>query len=188
MVVNSGDIRCPARKGAEGQSRAKQAGSGSLGVCNEQVPPSKEKVCSELAGNRKRATETIAPHDGDMLPHGVTNCYNQTNLGVVRYVNLDGGERGDLTFRGEDGSAGQKIRGLYYEGIPWIWDRQCPNGRMYMFDPEDMFVTVDPSAMFEWTELLQWPNQLAYGRIVFLRIAVTAVARMFSAVIDGFTA
>ena len=119
---------------------------------------------------------------------GLAEYYNQTNLGVVRYVNIDGGQRGDLTFRGEDGGEGQLIRGLYYEGIPWIWDRQCPTGRMYMFDPEDFYVMTDPSMFFEWTELLQWPNQLAFGKIVSLRIASCASSRMFGAVLDGWTA
>lgn len=117
----------------------------------------------------------------------VAGYYNQTNLGIARYVNVNSG-KGDLSFQGEANNSGQFIRGLYYEGIPWIWDRQCPAGRFYMLDPEDMFVMTDPSMFFEWTEPLQWPNQLAFGKIVSLRISVVAVARMFGAVLDGWTA
>jgi len=117
----------------------------------------------------------------------VAGYYNQTNLGIVRYIDVPG-QKADLTFQGENGSSGQFIRGLYYEGIPWIWDRQCPSGRMYMFDPEDFFVTTDPSMFFEWTDNLQYPYQLAWGKIVSLRLSVCAVARMFGAVLDGITA
>jgi hypothetical protein len=47
MTANS--EKTPSRI-AEGQPRAKQALT-ALGVCNEQVLSSKEKVCSELHGN-----------------------------------------------------------------------------------------------------------------------------------------
>lgn len=57
MVVNSGKTQCPARKGTEGQSRAKQVPNWTLGVCNEHVPPSEEKMCSELHGNMQRLAE-----------------------------------------------------------------------------------------------------------------------------------
>lgn len=61
MVANSGNIRCPARKGAEGQSRAKQAAFAPPGVCNEHVPPPDGKMCSELCRNAERPAEMIGP-------------------------------------------------------------------------------------------------------------------------------
>jgi hypothetical protein len=48
----------------------------------------------------------------------VFQFYNQTLLSTVRYV--DPLKKGDLSFGG-----------LYYQDMPWYWDRQCPSGRMY---------------------------------------------------------
>ena len=61
MVANSVELRCPVRKDAEGQYRAKQGRGIAPGVCNEHVPPSKEKMCSALMGNHERAAEMTAP-------------------------------------------------------------------------------------------------------------------------------
>ena len=63
-VANSGNIRCPARKGAEGQSRAKQAER--LGVCNEHVPQAEAKICSGLGRNVERLAEMTSPFDVSM--------------------------------------------------------------------------------------------------------------------------
>lgn len=52
MVANSGN-------GRTGRPRAKQGES--LGVCNEHVPPSTEKICSGPCGNTGSAAEMIAP-------------------------------------------------------------------------------------------------------------------------------
>jgi hypothetical protein len=46
-------------KGQNGQPRAKQGES--LGVCNEQEPPSTEKICSELCGNTESEAEMTSP-------------------------------------------------------------------------------------------------------------------------------
>lgn len=61
MMANSGNIRCPARKGAEGQSRAKQAAVSLPGVCNEHVPSPEGKMCSELHGDMQRSAEMTDP-------------------------------------------------------------------------------------------------------------------------------
>lgn len=53
MVANSGN-------GPRGKPRAKQVRK-ALGVCNEQEPPSTEKICSGLHGNMQSAAETTAP-------------------------------------------------------------------------------------------------------------------------------
>jgi hypothetical protein len=47
--------------------------------------------------------------------------YNQTLLSTVRYINPTA--KADLTFGG-----------LYYQDMPWYWDRNCPSGRMYILD------------------------------------------------------
>lgn len=55
MVANSEDTQ-------NGQPRAKQQAIGMpVGMCNEQVPPSKEKICSELGRNVESAAEMTAP-------------------------------------------------------------------------------------------------------------------------------
>ncbi|MBA3758932.1 MAG: hypothetical protein H0X07_00195 [Gemmatimonadales bacterium] len=54
MVANS-------ENGQNGQPRAKQPREIAVGVCNEQVPPSTEKICSDLYGNIESAAEMIAP-------------------------------------------------------------------------------------------------------------------------------
>ena len=61
MAANSVDIRCPARKGAEGQYRTKQMDNSPSGVRNEQVLPPEGKVCSGLHGDMQRMTEMIIP-------------------------------------------------------------------------------------------------------------------------------
>lgn len=49
--------------------------------------------------------------------------YNAALLHTVRYV--DPLKKGDLSFGG-----------LYYQDMPWYWDRQCPSGRMYFLEFE----------------------------------------------------
>ena len=61
MMANSVDTRCPARKGAEGQYRAKQLILGSTGVCNEHVPSTEVKMCSVLHRNMQRLAEMTNP-------------------------------------------------------------------------------------------------------------------------------
>lgn len=61
MAVNSEKTRCPARKGAEGQPRAKQLIVRSMGVCREQVLPPEGKVCSDLHRNMQRLAEMTNP-------------------------------------------------------------------------------------------------------------------------------
>ena len=61
MVANSGNIRCPARKSAEGQSRAKQEAQEPSGVRNEHGLPPEGMMCSELHGNMQTSTEMTDP-------------------------------------------------------------------------------------------------------------------------------
>ena len=56
MLANSVDTRCPARRGAEGQYRTKQAAM-QPGVRNEHVPTPEGKMCSELGRNVERSAE-----------------------------------------------------------------------------------------------------------------------------------
>jgi hypothetical protein len=61
MVANSEKTRCPARKGAEGQPRAKQVIISSPGVCNEHGLPPEGKMCSGLHRNMQRLAEMTNP-------------------------------------------------------------------------------------------------------------------------------
>ena len=85
MIANSVELRCPARKGAEGQYRTKQEGLGSLGVRNEQVQSPKGKVCSELGRNVETDTETISGCAGHevIVPHMLTECNSKFLYSVV---------------------------------------------------------------------------------------------------------
>jgi hypothetical protein len=67
ILANSEKTPCPALLSAEGQPRAKQQLQ-AAGVCNEQVPGPKGKVCSDLHRNMESAAEMIAP-----VPHGTSN-------------------------------------------------------------------------------------------------------------------
>jgi hypothetical protein len=91
MMANSVDIRCPARKSAEGQYRAKQ---GEIpGVCNEHVPSPEGKICSGLHGNMQRATEMIAPVQ--VLAHSAS-IYEQVTDRNTDYLELVVHEDADL--------------------------------------------------------------------------------------------
>jgi len=98
MLPKSGDLQ-------NGRSRAKHQAEMLEGVCREWMAAPKGKVHSELRGNTERLTETINLH-GVRLCHEITDCYNQTLLSTVRYINPT--DKADLTFGG-----------LYYQDMPW---------------------------------------------------------------------
>lgn len=202
MMANSVDTRCPATSGAEGQYRTKQGGTLLPGVRNEHVPSPKGKMCSELLGNQERATETFAPY-ALMLAYRVTDCnnctdgmidrptdiissqdvfeyYNRTNTQLVRYIR-EGGDQSsaDLSIRPQ---------GLEYQGIRWVWSRQCPAGTLYMLNRKYVHFMVDPRFKFEWTDPLTYPNQMMFTRLVGLRLFLCYKARMYHAVMNGWTA
>ena len=78
MVANSENPRCPAPVvGAEGQPRAKQATYQLLGVCNEQVPPTEVKICSELHRNMQRLVETANPAIDILCNYRYVNAGNR---------------------------------------------------------------------------------------------------------------
>lgn len=121
--------------------------------------------------------------DGARVPDGILSAqdvwefYNRSLLKTVHIYDPSHSKTGDLTFKTLD-----------YMGIPWMWDRLCPSGRMYLVNKKDMHFTVDPAYLFEWSPALTYPTQLAYNRICGLRFLFEASARMFSGVIDGFSA
>ena len=107
----------------------------------------------------------------------VWQFYNQTLLGTVRYLDPLTTKKGDLSWMS-----------LQYQGIPWVWDRQCPAGRMYFLQRDSVHTKVDPRMKFRWSKPLTYPNQWAYTRLVGLRLVQCYFSRQFTAVIDGFTA
>jgi len=46
---------------------------------------------------------------------------------------------------------------------------------------------VDSQMRFKWSDARSWPNQLTEIRLVALRLALVWKARMFHAVLDGWT-
>jgi hypothetical protein len=119
-------------------------------------------------GNMDRPNAILSAQD-------VFQFYNQKLLSTVRYV--DPLKKGDLSFDG-----------LYYQNIPWYWDRQCPSGRMYILNTKGVHFTTDPLMFFRWTETRAWPNQVVDIRLLLLRLAMVYKSRMFLSVLDGFTA
>lgn len=104
--------------------------------------------------------------------------YNRTNVQQVRYVRADGDQSsGDLS-----------IKGLEYQGIRWVWDRQCPAGTIYFLNRDKLGFMVDPRFKFEWTAPMSYPNQLMFTRIVGLRLVMIYKSRMFLGVSTGWTA
>jgi hypothetical protein len=101
--------------------------------------------------------------------------YNRTNLQPVRYILPE--TTADLSFRA-----------LEYQGMSWYWDRQCPAGRAYILNNNYIHFKVDPRFKFEWTAPMSYPNQLAFTRILGLRLVLVTTSRMFHAVLDGITA
>ena len=75
-MANSGNIQCPDLTVAEGQSRAKQEDT-LPGVCNEHVPSTKVKMCSDLIGNYERLAEMTIPCTVTMLSYIATNVQYQ---------------------------------------------------------------------------------------------------------------
>jgi hypothetical protein len=102
--------------------------------------------------------------------------YNKTNLQPVRYLDQVNATA-DLSFKA-----------LEYQGMKWYWDRQCPSGTMYFLNKQYVHFMVDPRFQFDWTEPLSYPNQLAYTRIVGLRLALVYKSRMFLGVASGWSA
>lgn len=106
----------------------------------------------------------------------VFEFYKRTLLGTTRY--LDSSSKvGDMSFRA-----------LEYNGIKWVWDRQCPSGRMYGLNTNYVHMVVDPTMLFEWTEPLKYTTQLASTRLCATRFFLRCTSRMFQFVVDGFSA
>ena len=86
MLAKSGELRCPARKGAEGQSRAKQGGDIRPGVCNEHGPTPKGKMCSELGGNAERSAEMTGPRGLISMSRSISREATNCNTDYIHFV------------------------------------------------------------------------------------------------------
>jgi hypothetical protein len=121
--------------------------------------------------------------DGATQPHflisdqTVYEYYNATQLKLIHYNDPNHEERGDLSFSR-----------LMYKGRPWYWDRQCPAARLYMINRDFIQFWCDSQMFFKWSSDRTWPNQLVHIRLLTLRLALITKARMFSAVLDGWSA
>lgn len=86
MLANSVELRCPARKGAEGQYRAKQERDTAPGVCNEHGPAPKGKMCSELGGNVERSAEMTGPSVGNSMCESISQKVTDCNTNYLHFV------------------------------------------------------------------------------------------------------
>ena len=102
--------------------------------------------------------------------------YNRTLLSTTRYLDAQS-KTGDLSFRA-----------LEYQGIKWYWDRQCPSGRLYGLNTNYIHFVTDPAMLFDWSEPLTYPNQMAFTRLCGTRILLRCTSRMFHFVTDCWTA
>ena len=59
---------------------------------------------------------------------------------------------------------------------------------MYGLNTNYIHFVTDPSMLFDWSEPLTYPNQLAYTRLCASRLLLRCTSRMFHFVIDGWTA
>ena len=122
MMANSVEVRCPARKGAEGQYRAKQGES--PGVCREHVPSPKGKICSELGRNVERLAETPSPVSEYIalcnVSAQVTDC-NTNYLQLVVHQDADLEIMDDLRPVNQDGSV---------TPILWMGNLTCSNRKL----------------------------------------------------------
>lgn len=120
--------------------------------------------------------------DGSTTPHFIIGdqttfeSYNRTLLGTVKYNDPAGSATGDLSF-------GK----LMYKGRPWYWDRQAPANRLYLINRDFIHFVCDSQMFFKWSDDRTWPNQLVHIRLLTLRLALVTTARMFSAVLDGWS-
>lgn len=119
--------------------------------------------------------------DGPMVPDAVISDqttwerYNRTNVAQMRYIDHNG--PADLTFQA-----------LAYQGKKWYWDRQCPDGTLYMLNKQSIHFVVDPRFKFKWTAPMGYPNQFAFTRLVGLRFFLKTANRMFLGMSSGWTA
>lgn len=102
--------------------------------------------------------------------------YNRTLLSTTRYLDAQS-KTGDLSFRA-----------LEYQGVKWYWDRQCPSGRLYGLNTNYIHFVTDPAMLFDWSEPLTYPNQMAFTRLCGTRILLRCTSRMFHFVTDGWSA
>lgn len=102
--------------------------------------------------------------------------YNRTLLSTTRYLDAQS-KTGDLSFRA-----------LEYQGVKWYWDRQCPSGRLYGLNTNYVHFVTDPAMLFDWSEPLTYPNQMAFTRLCGTRILLRCTSRMFHFVTDGWSA
>lgn len=128
--------------------------------------------------NWNNCTDGTQKPDCTISAQNVWEYYHKTCNSPVRFVRPDG----------QGGSADVTWESLEYMGKPWYWDRQCPTGRAYFVRFDDTHFVVDPRFLFEWTEPLTYPDQLAFTRLCGLRFFMRTNRRMFQGVVDGITA
>lgn len=96
----------------------------------------------------------------------------------------DFGKIGSGAVSGNAGSTG-----LQFYDAQWVWDNQCPTGRLYLIHTEDFALVEDPNFNFKWIGPIQLGKQvLLKGRVLMYRAQSKVYRRNRNGVIDGWTA
>lgn len=114
---------------------------------------------------------------------------------VVEYYIRAVGQKVRITKDADFGQVGRSAvgndagRGLPFYDAEWVWDNECPAGRLYMIHPEDFELVEDPNFNGRWIGPISLGKQfLLKGRVYTYRIQSKAFRRNRNGVQDGWTA
>lgn len=108
----------------------------------------------------------------------VWEFYHRANLTAVQIgMTETANATGDRTFKT-----------LQYNGKPWFWSRNIPDGRAYQLRLADFLFITHPEATMTMSPFQQSFNQDLFGAHIIMQCAFLAKRRMFSSVIDGIVA
>jgi hypothetical protein len=73
---------------------------------------------------------------------------------------------------------------INYKGVPWYWDRDCPNKQQFFINTEFLHAYIDPTRFFQQTPWM--PTQAQDGKVmrVHLRMDYVCTNRMLQGVIQ----
>jgi hypothetical protein len=115
-------------------------------------------------------------------------------LSVEYFIRAEGQKKritkdADFGVIGRGAIGSEAGRGLPFYDAEWVWDNECPTGRIYMFHSEDFVLVEDPAFNFKWHGPIPLGKQfLLNGRVLTHRAQSKAYRRNRNAVLDGITA
>lgn len=79
--------------------------------------------------------------------------------------------------------------GMPFYDAEWIWDSECPSGRLYLIHTDDFVLVEDPNFNFKWFGPIPLGKQfLLNGRVLTHRAQSKVYRRNRNGVLDGWTA